>query len=336
MPDDSAQSVAELLAVLKDRQAHLFDRIDAIKALVGGEEGDDACAVPQRVVDAIHGAAENEGEEEYLCRTAGECLGRLWCRAGTYDKRAVKRLTYDARRALLKVLGTRRPELIPDSAERRVCRAHLLRLAALQEGTLTERPDEDRITYVGEVEGHPFRLKVKIKSGDVTLRVKLQRSPGEFVLTREPEPKEDADAEPGWQKGRPDHQLSPTVRLEQPDDAALALIAGLPEALRSEVAQMMDDCSVSELQLGESLFLEFLMDVHNYDEPDEPLEPDEEPYDMTTSVAPALVMAGRLASALEGVAPPRSLKEAVRCPYCETTAYLTADLKCPNCDGAVL
>lgn len=341
MPD-TPNDVAALLAVVSDPEAQLFDRVEALRALVGSDDGPGSSAVPlsQEVVAAIRRIAENEEEQEYLCRTAGECLGHLWCRARTYDGKAVKRLTYDARKALWKVIGEHRPELIPDTAKRRVCREHLRRLAAVQVGMLTERPDEDRMTLVGDVEGHPFRLKVKIESGEITLRVKLQRSPGELLLTYEPGLDDDAAGdgagEPEWQKQRPSHRLSSTVTLEQPDDTALALIAALPEELRAEVAHVMDDCGVSELRLRQDLHFEFLVDVHSYDDPDEPLEPDEEAYDITTSVAPALSMAGRLANALETMAPPRSLDETVRCPYCGATAYLTPDLKCPNCGAAVL
>jgi hypothetical protein len=263
-------------------------------------------------------------------------LGQLWCRSGTYDTKVVKQLSWDSKKAMQAVLGEHRPELIPDTPERRVCRLHLERLAAIQAGTLTDRPHEDKFLFNGVVDGHPFRLKVRIKSGDIKLQIKLVGSPGELVLSYSPLPPEAPRKTDDWQESRPNHALSPTVTLQDPNDAALALLVALPESLRDEVSEVMSDCGIEELQVGKKLHLAYLVDIHNLDDPDEALEPDEEAYDLTTKIPSALAMASRLASALEAIAPARPLDEVVQCPYCGTRAYLTADLKCTNCGAAVL
>lgn len=335
-PDDNSPDVSTLLSVMQDSDAHLFDRVDAVRSLPDAlaQAGNEQMTKTATV--ALIAAASDEDEPEYLQRTAGTALGELWCASGTYDKQVVKRLSYYAKIAHKAALGEHRPELIPDTPERRVCREHLNRLAAIQAGTLIDRPDEDRFTFNGVVDGHPFRLKVKIKSGDIKLAVKLLASPGDMTLTYSPLPEDESRAADGWKEPPRQHALSPTVKLLDPDDAAIALLAGLPEELRADVARVMDDSGISELHVSEKLVLEFLVDIHNYDDPDEELEPDEEAYDLTTNIPPALAMAARLAHGLEAIAPPRPLDEVVQCPYCGTRAYVTPDLKCPNCGAAVL
>lgn len=335
-PDEDSPDISTLLRVMRDAEAHLFDRVDAVKGLPAAMAQAGNEQETQTATAALIAAASDEDEPEFLQRTAGTALGELWCASGTYDKKVVKRLGYYAKIAHMAVLGEHRPELIPDTPERRVCREHLNRLAAIQAGTLIDRPDEDRFTFNGVIDGHPFRLKVKIKSGDMKIAVKLLGSPGEMTLTYDPLPEEESGVADGWKDPPRQHALSPTVKLLDPDDAAIALFAGLPEELRAEVARVMNDSGISELHVSDKLVLEFLVDIHNYDDPDEELEPDEEAYDLTTTIPPALAMAARLATGLEAIAPPRPLDEVVQCPYCGTRAYLTADLKCPNCGASVL
>jgi len=335
-PGESSLDLSTLLSVMRDSDAHLFERVDAVKAIPDAlaQAGNEHAT--QKATLALIAVASDEDEPEFLQRTAGTALGELWCVSGTYDKKVVKRLSDYAKIAFNAALGERRPELIPDTPERRVCREHLNRLAAIQAGTLLDRPDEDRFSFNGVVDGHPFRLKVKIKSGDIKLAVKLLTSPGEMTLTYSPLPEDESRAADGWKEPPRQHALSPTVKLLEPDAAAIALLARLPEELRDDVARVMDDTGISELRVSERLVLEFLVDIHSYDDPDEELEPDEEAYDLTTNIPPALAMAARLACGLEAIAPPRPLDEVVQCPYCGTRAYLTADLKCPNCGAAVL